>query len=297
MSDKVTNIDSTIDNASSEIVAINKLPKLARVWEVDALRGALILLVVLDHFMYDILVLGKYFETEFWTNLYYASVEYRSGIGFLGIMREELLNSFIMGFVLLSGVSSSFSRCNWARGVKMACFALALTAVTHLVANITNSANMVINFNVIHVIAICVLFYSLLEWIQTKMHSKLAKNIFGWCVVAIILATMTVGYYYINTPHTDASDKFGMIFFEHISNYALSPADHLPLFPALGWFLIGAFIGKVLYPNRTTLFPNAYSKAIKPLTICGSYSLWVYFGSQVLVYGAIYLFAVVMGVM
>lgn len=296
MSDKVTNIDATCDNG--EIVAINKsLPKLNRVWEVDALRGALILLVVLDHFMYDILVLGRYFESEFWSNLFYAAADYRSGIGFLGVMREELLNSFIMAFILLSGVSSSFSRCNWARGVKMACFALLLTAVTHVVATVTNSASMVINFNVIHVVAICVLFYSLLEWIWSKMNTRLAKNIYGWCIVVIIIVTFAVGYYYINSPHIDTSDLFGMIFFEHSSNYGLSPGDHLPLFPAVGWFLIGAFIGKVLYPNRTSLFPSAYSKAIKPLTICGSYSLWVYFGSQVLVYGGIYLFAVVLGVM
>lgn len=289
--------DEAVVVDSGEIVASKPLPKLGRVWEIDALRGALILLVVFDHFMYDVLVLGRYFESEFWQWLYIAATEYRSNIGFLGVLREGLLNGFIMCFLLLSGISSSFSRCNWARGVKMGCFALLLTGVTQMVCVITGNAGMAINFNVIHVVAICVLFYSLLEWIQSKATSMLGKNLFGLGVILIILASFVVGYYYFYNPHTDWNDVFGMFFFEHVSNYALSPGDHLPLFPGVGWFLIGAFLGKSLYPQRRTLFPNANAKVFKPLTICGSYSLWVYFGSQVLVYGGMYLFAVILGVM
>lgn len=287
------------DNATTSEITTKGLPKLPRVWEIDAMRGALILLVVLDHFFWDVLSFRSYYNSEFWNAVYQMAYNYRTGSGFLGVMRSELHNTFIMCFVLLSGISSSFSRCNSVRGVKMAIFALLLTVITNVVGNVMNISGMAINFNVIHVLAICILFFALLEWIYSKLKSRWSKNIFGWSVMLIVLFCFVIGYYYIGNPCsvTDSSHKIHMMFVEHTNVYVLSPGDSLTLFPAMGWFLLGAYLGKVLYPTRTTLFPNAYSVAFKPLTVCGSYSLWVYFGSQVVMYGIIYLFAVVLGVM
>ena len=68
--------------------------------------------------------------------------------------------------------------------------------------------------------------------------------------------------------------------------------DYLPFFPAFGWFLVGAFLGKFLYRQRQSLFPTVNEKWVCPVTFCGRHAIWIYFGSQLFMYGLFYLFCV-----
>ena len=60
--------------------------------------------------------------------------------------------------------------------------------------------------------------------------------------------------------------------------YGFSSADYFPLIFNLGFFLIGAALGKTLYKNKTTLFPKVDPQAlpVRILCKCGSWSLWIY---------------------
>ena len=68
--------------------------------------------------------------------------------------------------------------------------------------------------------------------------------------------------------------------------------DYFPLLPQLGWFLLGAFLGKTLYRRKTTLFPRfpAQAAPIGALCWCGRHSLWIYLLHQPLLYGLTLLF-------
>ncbi len=55
--------------------------------------------------------------------------------------------------------------------------------------------------------------------------------------------------------------------------------DYLPLFPWLGMFLAGAAMGRILYKEKKTRFPQTKSyllSLMKPVIWIGENSLWVY---------------------
>jgi len=70
-------------------------------------------------------------------------------------------------------------------------------------------------------------------------------------------------------------------------------SDYFPLFPHLGWFLLGASLGKLLYKEKRTLLPwkGADSLPIRFFRFCGRHSLWIYLIHQPVLYGLLSLFA------
>ena len=62
-------------------------------------------------------------------------------------------------------------------------------------------------------------------------------------------------------------------------------ADYFPLFPYLGYFLLGAAFGKTRYKSRETLFPNFPPQRF--LCLCGRHSLLIY-----LIHQPIFIFSI-----
>ena len=54
-------------------------------------------------------------------------------------------------------------------------------------------------------------------------------------------------------------------------------SDYYPLLPNLGYFLVGAFLGRRLYPDRTSLLPDMGNGPVgRALCFCGRNSLVIY---------------------
>ncbi len=237
-----------------------------RVWEVDFLRGVLILFVVWDHLMFDVGYLFS-FGTEFGKALREFARAYETGA-----LRTAMHVYFLIGFVMLSGVSSSFSKNNWVRGLKMLAFAYGLTACSILGAKFFGDGTFTIRFNVLHVIGYSILITEALKQFRTPKTIR--------CVLALII--VVVGATFLVQP----ADYYGFFYFMVLSTGAeiLSAGDFLPLFPYLGWFLFGALLGEKVYPEKRTVFPTLVSKYTKPFEFCGRHSLAIYFLSQVAAY-------------
>ena len=64
-------------------------------------------------------------------------------------------------------------------------------------------------------------------------------------------------------------------------------SDYFPLFPQLGYFFIGAAIGKTAYREKKTLLPGTLEKtpAARFFCWCGRQSLFIYLLHQPIVYG------------
>lgn len=260
-------------------------PKPKRVWEVDFVRGLMILFVVWDHFMWDVRYVGSStYNSGLFQWLFELSKNY-----YTGTLRKVTHDVFVTMFVLTSGVSCSFSRSNGRRAIKMCAFAILFSAVTYAVSAMFNT-NLTIYFNVIHVIALSVLLYTAIEWIGSKCTANWQKNIFGVVYFAITMTALVLGH----CAKADNSNWLDVIFGKSewrtaIWNKFRAGGDYLSFLPDFGWFLVGAFLGKIVYRKKESVFPSVDTRYVSPLTFCGRYSIWIYFGSQVVMYGFIYL--------
>lgn len=263
-------------------------PKRKRVWEVDFLRGIMILFVVWDHFMWDIANLGsKDYNTGVFQWLYNLAGNY-----YTGVLREVTHDVFVTMFVVVSGVSSAFSRNNLRRAIKMIAFALLLSAGTYAASSIAGM-NVTINFNVIHVLALSILLWAVIDWLWKKCDRNWKKNIFGSVMFCVTISVLLVGYCAKARPVASDNKVWYFLIYHDLKNSAgygsFIGGDYLPFFPDFGWFLVGAFLGKALYKWRRTHFPSVNPKWVAPVTFCGRNSLWVYLLSQIVMFAFVYL--------
>ncbi|MBR1955280.1 MAG: DUF1624 domain-containing protein [Clostridia bacterium] len=267
-----------------------------RSWEVDFLRGFMILFVVWDHFMWDVYFGSTNpYQTGLFQWLEKVARSYYSTYG----LRALTHDTFVSMFVFTSGVSCAFSNSNGKRAIKMICFAMLLSAVTFAASSILG-ADVTVNFNVIHVIALSVLIWAGLEWLTSKFKKDWQHNLYGWLMFAIIITVLIVGYQAKVKPWTD-ENRIWFFLAEHshtVPGFSeFWGGDYLAFFPDFAWFLVGGFLGKYLYKQKTTLFPKFNSKWVRPITFCGKYSIWVYFGTQLFMYGFFYLFNSVLNIL
>ena len=283
----------------AEVTALANDTSLAprkRIWEVDFLRGFMILFVVWDHFMWDVYFGSTNpYQTGLFQWLEKVARSYYSTYG----LRSLTHDTFVSMFVFTSGVSCAFSNSNGKRAIKMICFAMLLSAVTFAASSILG-ADVTVNFNVIHVIALSVLIWAGLEWLTSKFKKDWQHNLYGWLMFAIIITVLIVGYQAKVKPWTD-ENRIWFFLAEHshtVPGFSeFWGGDYLAFFPDFAWFLVGGFLGKYLYKQKTTLFPKFNAKWVSPITFCGKYSIWVYFGTQLFMYGFFYLFNSVLNVL
>ncbi len=229
-----------------------------RAFELDVLRGLALLMMVLHHFIFDlryILNLDVFaFQDTQW---------------FVLILRPFFVNVFI----LVSGICCTFSRNNTKRGLRLLAVALALTATT-VVFSALAPVNFYIIFNVIHILAIGILLYAGLTWIERRKNRSLPfidaallliAGVVFWMPRVLTLWPFAVSYWTI---------PLGLL-----PQGLFQMDDYLPLFPWLGYFLLGAEIGRIVYPFRQSAFrqpPAWLLAAVKPLEFLGRHSLLVY---------------------
>lgn len=299
--EQITQVDDQPTEAEidAEVTALSNDTSLAqrkRIWEVDFLRGFMILFVVWDHFMWDVYFGSTNpYQTGLFQWLEKVARSYYSTYG----LRALTHDTFVSMFVFTSGVSCAFSNSNGKRAIKMICFAMLLSAVTFAASSILG-ADVTVNFNVIHVIAMSVLIWAGLEWLTSKFKKDWQHNLYGWLMFAIIITVLIVGYQAKVKPWTD-ENRIWFFLAEHshtVPGFSeFWGGDYLAFFPDFAWFLVGGFLGKYLYKQKTTLFPKFNAKWVSPITFCGKYSIWVYFGTQLFMYGFFYLFNSVLNIL
>lgn len=246
--------------------------------ELDFLRGFALFMMILMHFAYDLRFEFKLPVFAFLeANWFWAFVH----------------PFFIVIFVGVSGVCSTFSRNNFIRGLKLLGVAAGLTLVTYLVSRYMKIDCLII-FNVLALLAVSILVYALIQFIEKNAKVRPA-------VTNVILGIM--GTYCTAIGSTiremDYSTK-NLIFLPVGFAIKNSPAvaDHLNLFPWLGVFLIGCVIGRVCYSSKTSLLPEGIKKLHlvgAPFEFMGKHSLIIYLVHQPLVYGILYVIFLALG--
>jgi uncharacterized membrane protein len=92
-----------------------------------------------------------------------------------------------------------------------------------------------------------------------------------WLLFVLGLAAVTVGgWIALSALRVESRWLFPFGF----RYFGFSSGDYYPLLPGLGWFLLGAVLGKTLYHKKQSLLPTL--RHISFLCLCGQHSLPIY---------------------
>lgn len=246
-----------------------------RVWEIDALRGFLILAVLINHLNLTVnafCIDGVYnIDSGAWAGASdplgiwysYTSDGVLQSARWVTELRKACTFLAVDTFFVVSGISCLFSRNNLRRGVITLIAAYGVSLFTKLLAIWTGDPGQFIRFGVLHCYGYCQIIYSLL---LEKKKNKV--------ILPVAIAVLAVGYflrYYPISVDTALLHPFG--FYEN----GAEVNDYWPIFPMLGWMLLGVLLGRKFYLEKKSLFPKScLDKLSCPLQFLGRHSGKIY---------------------
>ena len=258
-----------------------------RVWELDALRGFLILSVLCYHLYMTVeaFCIDGYYNISsidyvkltdplfFWFTVDEAGHIGRGAFAKFAVKYMQPL--WVNVFFIVSGISYGFSRNHLKGGIRLLLGAAFVGCFTKLLVIYTGDETQFIRFGALHCYAVChLIHYFLLE--------ERSNN--GLLLIAAV--SLVLGYYldfiplYSNLP---LLVPFGVL------EKGVSMRDYWPVFPMLGWFLIGIVLGRKYYGERRSLFPEQEKKKWhRPLRFFGRHSGLIYCGHMV-VYSLVFI--------
>jgi len=229
-----------------------------RIWEIDFLRGLSIILMVGYHLLFD---LGEFSGVErffgFSTDL--SSVAWKAAQYFFAAL-----------FVVLSGISSTLSRNNVRRGLRLLVVSLAVTAVTTFFDRAS-----AIYFGILQCLAVSILLYGA----AFKKAGPVACAAWG----ALVLGLGAV----LPRLNTGLAIRFDWLLPFGIHSPAYASFDYFPLVPWLGIFLIGTALGKSIYAPKRSLLPWRLPESF--VNAAGRHSLLIYIVHQPVIMGVLYI--------
>lgn len=215
-----------------------------RIWELDAARGLALLGMLIVHLIYDLVELVGVFSWQ--EPAWFLFV--KNNCGFI--------------FLVISGVSASLGSRSLRRGIQVFLCGLLCTAVTGVMYLLDwADRSIVIYFGVLHCLGVCMMLWHFLRKLPTR-----ALGVLGGVLAAVglILRRFTV-----DTPY---------LIWLGLTFPGFATADYFPLLPHLGFFLLGAFLGRTLYRKQESLLPRAPvgNPMIRFACFCGRHSLAIY---------------------
>lgn len=224
----------------------------SRIWELDALRGVCILCVIVVHFLFDLSFFGG---LDLTLPAWYVFIqEYGGAI-----------------FVVLSGICVTLGSKSVRRGLIVFACGMLITAVTYGMYRLGMSgADVVVKFGVLHLLGVCMLVYPAFKKLPPA----------ALAVLGLLIAVTGYAIRGVVVPQR-------WLFPLGLTYEGFTSSDYFPLFPQLGYFLIGAAIGKTAYREKRTLLPGSFQKTgiARFFCWCGRQSLFIYLLHQPIVYG------------
>ncbi|MCR4369183.1 MAG: DUF1624 domain-containing protein [archaeon] len=234
-----------------------------RFWEVDALRGIAIILMVFFHFLFDLNYFGL------------ARISLYDGVP--GIIQFAAASSFL----LLVGVSMTLSYNNKNEGFEKRTLVRAMLVfsggVVLSVLTLIFFPQQPILFGILHLIGASLLLGAFIA--KSKEASLLIA-------LAIILSWLFFDL-----------QSLGLEFFFWIGFAPpISALDFFPVFPWMGAVFLGVFLGHAFYPKGKRMFGVHEPKnAENALAFLGRNSLAIYFIHQPVLVPMVYLAKIVFG--
>lgn len=237
-----------------------------RIWELDALRGICILGMIVVHFVFDL--------NEF------------AGLGLTmpGWFNFCQHYGHIL-FILISGICATLASRSFRRGMIVFGAGLLVTGVTlFMVCVLKFNRSLSIFFGILHLLGICMMLFPLFKKLPVWALAVLGAGFVALGVWLAALEPVAVSF-----PSAQGL-LLGAIGIRPAGFYS---GDYFPIFPNLGWFLLGAVLGRTAYRRRESLLPkvNADFFLLRFFRFCGRHSLWIYLLHQPVLAGLTMLLA------
>lgn len=253
---------ATLATASSSDLKAKTITQKIRFWEVDALRGIAIILVVFYHFVWDVSYFGLYPVDVFSTP--WQTFARSIGSTFIFLLGLSLTLSYNREIQRL-GYPAPFKKYLW-RGSKIFGLGLVITIATYFAIG----RGFVI-FGILHLLGLgIILAYPFL---------RLSK----WFSLGVGLLLIGLGAY-LNT----LSVSHPWLIWLGLKQQGRSMVDYYPLLPWFGITLLGVFAGRVLYPQgipRLNLPDLPTTPPIRGLRFLGRHTLLIYLVHQPILIG------------
>ena len=229
-----------------------------RIWELDALRGLCILCVIVVHFLFDLqFFIGLNLTLPSW----FQFIQQYGGVI----------------FVLLSGCCATLGSRSFCRGLLVFGAGMLISLVTAGMYWLgLADRTVIVWFGVLHLLGICMMLYPLFRKLPSAPLAALA--------LCILLIGYAITGLRVSAPFLF---PFGLVT-EHFFS-----SDYFPLFPQLGWFLLGVVLGRTVYAEKRTLLPGGTQNffLLRFFCWCGRQSLFIYLLHQPILYGLLELIA------
>ena len=244
-----------------------------RIELLDELRGFAIIAMIVHHTFYDVgFVLGREWGYTVFDKL--CTVQ----------------PLFWAIFIIISGICSRLSRNTAKRGAFVLGAGLAVTLVTAVIMPKFGITGAEIYFGILHCLGSCMIITGLLLPVIERINPTVGMS------VSLLLFAITYSI-------SGGSLLFGLIELPHWlyrTNYLMplgfyrfdfASADYFAIFPWLFMFLFGAFLGK--YAKDGSFPEFTYKKRVKAFAFVGRNSLWFYLAHQPVIFGIMYVIAIV----
>ena len=225
-----------------------------RIWELDAARGICILGMIVVHAVYDMVELYRLVSWEY--PAIYSFVQSWGGVLFL----------------LISGICVTLGSRSVKRGLIVLGCGLLVSAVTVGMCLLDFAdKSILIYFGVLHCLGTCMLLWPVF------------KKLPNWALVAMGTAMVLAGLYLDGHVRVDHYFLVPL----GVMPSLFQTSDYFPLLPNLGFFLLGAVLGRTLYRKKESLLPkvNSRNPVLRFLQFLGRHSLEIYLLHQPLLSG------------
>ncbi len=216
-----------------------------RIWELDFARGAALLGMMIIHLIYDL-------------------------VDLFGVLNWQLpqwylvfKNNFGAVFLVISGISVTLgSRCVRRGLTVFGCGFLCTGATLLLYLAGMADRSILIYFGVLHCLGVCMLLWPLFRRLPNWM---LVPTGLAFAAAGLVLRRYSPDVPAVLIPLGFAPGWF-------------SSSDYFPLLPNLGYFLLGAALGRLLYRDKATRFPRVDDgkQPIRFFCTMGRHSLPIY---------------------
>lgn len=216
----------------------------------DLLKGIALLFMIYFHIIYDL------------------DVIFRTGVDSASFFNDFTAKASGSLFIFTAGISSSLTRSNFKRALRILGIALAITLLTYLY-----DPAMVITYGILHLLATGIILSPLF----------LRMDSFVLIALGVILILGTPALIRLPVPH------HWLLFPTGIASDTGVSSDYYPLLPWLGVFLLGMGAGKGLYREKRSLFRAELGDTF--INKIGRHTLLIYLIHQPLIIGILSLLA------